>query len=71
MRTAQAVEDGLLSDEQFARGTATFRQALKEPGQRDYWFRRREVMAKAAPRYSAFIDSLCAEEPALVGDWAQ
>ena len=63
-------EDGLLSDEQFARGSATFRQALKEPGLRAYWLRQRDVMVKAAPRYCAFIDGLCDEGSAAVGDWA-
>jgi hypothetical protein len=52
-------EEGLLSNEQFARGSATFRERLKEPGLRDYWLKQREVMVEAAPRYSAFIDSLC------------
>ena len=52
-------EDGLLSDEQFARGSATFRERLPEPGLRNYWRNRREVMVKAAPRLAAFIDSLC------------
>jgi hypothetical protein len=62
--------EGLLSDEQFARGSATFRQALKEPGLRAYWLRHRDVMIKAAPRYCAFIDSLCTGETAAIGDWA-
>ena len=52
---------GLLSDEQFTRGSATFRQALAEPGLRAYWLKHREVMSQAAPRYCAFIDGLCAE----------
>jgi hypothetical protein len=52
-------EMGLLSDEQFSRGSETFRDRLKEPGLRGYWLRQRESMAKAAPRYCAFIDSLC------------
>jgi hypothetical protein len=52
-------EEGLLSDEQFARGSATFRELMKEPGVRAYWLRQKEVIAKAAPRYCAFIDSLC------------
>jgi hypothetical protein len=29
-------EDGLLSDERFTRGSATFRHALAEPGLRAY-----------------------------------
>jgi hypothetical protein len=62
-------EEGLLSDEQFSRGSATFRQVLMEPGLRAYWLRHRDVMIKAAPRYCAFIDSLCAEGPAAAGDW--
>jgi hypothetical protein len=62
-------EEGLLSDEQFSRGSATFRERLKEPGLRDYWLNQREVMTKAAPRYSAFIDSLSVGEAAAVGSW--
>jgi len=61
---------GMLSEEQFTRGSATFRQALMEPGLRAYWLRHRDVMIKAAHRYCAFIDTLCAEGPATVGDWA-
>jgi hypothetical protein len=52
-------EDGLLSDEQFSRGRASFRERLREPGLRGFWLKQRETMAKAAPRYCAFIDSLC------------
>ncbi len=52
-------EEGLLSDEQFARGSETFRALLREPGMRAYWLRQKEVMAKAAPRYCGFIDCLC------------
>jgi hypothetical protein len=63
-------EAGLLSEEQFARGSATFRQSLGEPGLRAYWLRHRDVMIKAAPRYCAFIDSLCNGETAGVVDWA-
>jgi hypothetical protein len=61
-------EDGLLSDEQFSRGRATFRERLREPGLRAYWLKQRETMTKAAPRYCAFIDSLCAGEPMAFGD---
>lgn len=63
-------EQGLLSDEQFARGSMTFRQALKEPGLRAYWLRQREVLAEAAPRYCAYFDSLCEGQTEAVGDWA-
>jgi hypothetical protein len=61
-------EDGLLSDEQFSRGCETFRGALREPGLRAYWLKHRETMTKEAPRYCAFIDSLCAGEPMASGD---
>jgi len=61
-------EDGLLSDEQFSRGRATFRERLREPGLRAYCLQQRETMTKAAPRYCAFIDSLCAGEPMAPGD---
>jgi len=57
-------EAGLLSDEQFSRGSATFRERLKEPGLRAYWLKQRETMTKAAPRYCAFVDSLCTGEAA-------
>ena len=52
-------EEGLLSEEQFARGSETFRALLREPGMRAYWLKQKDVMTKAAPRYCAFIDSLC------------
>jgi hypothetical protein len=52
-------EDRLLSEEQFARGSETFRALLREPGLQAYWLRQKEVMSKAAPRYCAFIDSRC------------
>ena len=43
-------EEGLLGDEQFARGSATFRQSLKEPGLRAYWLRyREETMIRRLP----------------------
>jgi hypothetical protein len=61
-------EDGLLSDEQFSRGRATFRERLREPGLRAFWLKQRDTMIKAAPRYSAFIDSLCAGEPTTPAD---
>jgi hypothetical protein len=61
-------EDGLLSDEQFSRGRATFRERLRETGLRAYWLKQRETLIKAAPRYCAFIDSLCDGEPTAPGD---
>lgn len=55
-------ELGLLSNEHFSRGSETFRNTLKEPGLRAYWMKQRESLAKSAPRYCAYIDSLCTEE---------
>jgi hypothetical protein len=52
-------ELGLLSHEQFARGSETFRSRMREPGLRAYWLKQREAMIKSAPSYCAFIDSLC------------
>jgi hypothetical protein len=55
-------ELGLLSAEHFSRGSETFRYRLKEPGLRAYWMDQREIVAIAAPRYCAYIDSLCTGE---------
>jgi len=55
-------ELGLLSAEHFSRGSETFRNRLKEPGLRAYWMKERDMLAKAAPGYCAYIDSLCTEE---------
>jgi hypothetical protein len=55
-------ELGLLSAEHFSRGSETFRHRLREPGLRAYWMTQRDVLAKAAPRYCAYIDSLCTGE---------
>lgn len=55
-------ELGLLSDEQFARGSETFRTRLLEPGLRAYWLEQRRMLSKAAPSYCSYIDSLCTED---------
>jgi hypothetical protein len=54
-------EAGLLSEEQFLRGSETFRVRFKEPGLRICWGRQKVSMAKAAPHYCAYLDSLCIE----------
>ena len=54
-------EAGLLSKEQFLRGCETFRLRFKEPGLRAYWEREKLGLAKAAPQFCAYIDSLCIE----------
>jgi hypothetical protein len=55
-------ELGLLSSEHFSRGSETFRNTLREPGLRAYWMKQRDMLAKAAPSYCAYIDGLCTEE---------
>jgi hypothetical protein len=55
-------ELGLLSGEQFSRGSETFRNRLKDPGLRAYWMTQKEILAQSAPGYCAYIDSLCTEE---------
>lgn len=54
--------DGLHSQEHFARECETFRGLLALPGFRAYWLGQREDVSRAAPRFSAFIDSLCNRE---------
>jgi hypothetical protein len=56
-------EAGLSSPEQFARNVAGFRRLLLEPGMRDFWNVVRETEAPVAPRFCAFVDSLCLAEP--------
>jgi hypothetical protein len=49
----------LLNDEQFARNNETFRGLLQEPGMRAFWNEQRPINMRAAPRFTAFVDSLC------------
>jgi hypothetical protein len=58
---------GLLSPEQFARNVEGFRRLLLEPGMRAYWSAARQTEASVAPRFCAFVDSLCAEEATAYG----
>ena len=60
-------EFGLLNEEQFSRGRATFRERLREPGLRAAWLKERQTISKAAPRYCAFVDCLCGPEAAPTG----
>ncbi len=48
----------LISDKQFARGYASFRERLAEPGLRAFWLDQRDGAKAAAPGYAAFIDGL-------------
>ena len=59
--------DGLTSNEQFARNCETFRALLQEPGLRSFWNGYRTTAAKVAPRFCAFVDSLCQND---VGEFA-
>ena len=54
--------DGLHSQEHFARECETFRGLLAMPGFRAHWLAQHEVVSRAAPRFSAFVDSLCDRE---------
>ena len=56
-------KDGLLSQEQYARGCDNFRRLLMEPGFRDYWTTYRNNIISVAPNYCAFVDSLCTTGP--------
>ena len=57
--------DGLLTSEQFGRNRSIYRGLLSEPGTRAFWNAMRPEMLRDAPRFTAFVDSLC------VGDAAQ
>lgn len=61
-------EVGLLSEEQFSRGRATFRERLREPGLRALWLKEGETISREAPHYSAFVDCLCSGEAVPPGD---
>jgi hypothetical protein len=52
----------LVSDEQFARYAAFLGDLLQEPGMRAFWEEQRSKTARAAPRFCAFVDSLCEAE---------
>jgi hypothetical protein len=54
--------EGLLNDEQFNRNMETFRGLLGEPGMRAFWLSQRAVTLRVAPRFAAFVDSLCTED---------
>jgi hypothetical protein len=54
--------DGLLSREQFARNCENFRGLLSNPGLRAFWNARKPRMEQVAPKFSAFVDSLCTDD---------
>lgn len=51
--------DGLMKDEVFARNCYIHRGLLSEPGYREYWTAQRADVAKIAPDFAGFVDSLC------------
>src|SRR5690349_4271701 len=53
--------DGLMDKEYFARNCDTFRGLLRQPGLRAFWNDARAVSVKVAPRFTAFVDSLCSD----------
>jgi hypothetical protein len=58
---SQKMED-LVSEEQFARNRETFRGLLSQPGFRAYWQEVRSRTETVSPRFTAFVDSLAAED---------
>jgi len=54
--------DGLLTAEQFGRNCQTFRGLLAEPGLRAYWNAMRQDTVRVAPKFGAFVESLCVGE---------
>jgi len=56
-------QEGLLSEEQFARGCVTFRDRLRAPGLRAFWLSQRTLFADATPHYCNFVDALCGDIP--------
>ena len=59
--------DGLMQDEAFARNCHIHRGLLTEPGYRAYWNAQRAEVAGIAPKFAAFVDSLCTGEPKAFG----
>jgi hypothetical protein len=55
-------KDGLMKEEVFARNCYVHRGLLSEPGYREYWTQYRTDIAKVAPQFSAFVDSLCTDD---------
>jgi hypothetical protein len=54
--------DGLMSDEVFARNCYIHSGLLSQPGFRAYWNSQRADVAKIAPKFCAFVDGLCVGE---------
>jgi hypothetical protein len=55
-------KDGLMQEEVFARNCYVHRNLLANPGYREYWNEQRGDIAIIAPKFCAFVDSLCTGE---------
>jgi hypothetical protein len=53
---------GLMEEEIFARNCLLHRGLLSAPGYRAYWNAQRAEIATIAPKFWAFVDSLCSED---------
>jgi hypothetical protein len=53
----------LLNEEQFVRGSETYRCILTEPGMRKYWEDERPLFAPTAPGFTAYVDGLLSVRP--------
>jgi hypothetical protein len=53
----------LLNEEQFVRGTETFRRLLTAPGMRKFWEEERVLFASTAPGFTAYVDGLLGARP--------
>jgi hypothetical protein len=53
---------GLMQEEVFARNCFLHRGLLAGPGYRAYWNAQRAEISKIAPKFCAFVDSLCVGE---------
>jgi len=54
--------EGLMQEEIFARNCFLHRRLLSGPGYRAYWNAQRAEIATIAPKFCAFVDSLCTED---------
>jgi hypothetical protein len=53
----------LLNEEQFVRGSESYRRLLTEPGMRKFWEGERALFASTAPGFTAYVDGLLGARP--------
>ncbi len=51
--------EGLMTDEVFARNCHVHRRLLSQPGFRAYWNSQKTELEEVAPKFCAFVDGLC------------